>query len=468
MLVSHIERIASIDPLSALEKMSERALVDDRIATHIAQGRAYWTRPRDRFAIAGFGAVATFDPAGQGRFASVRESWNALLKDAVVHGPDKVAGVGPILMGGFAFDPEGSESKTWVGFSASHLVLPRVVITSVGNESFMTVNALVDDHGSADLDSETFRHLREAVVSPVSVFARDDNTMLADLEVTELSSEAAWLDTIRNAVETILHDKFEKVVIARAEVASAAQEYDVFALLRYLGSAHLDSFVFGYWRGERAFVGASPERLVLVDGRDVEASSLAGTIKRGMTATEDSDNARALEASAKDLAEHAAVRNALYEALAEECESVVAPSEPSLLTLPHVHHLHTQLRGRLREGRTMLDVVERLHPTPAVGGSPRDAALDFIRDHEDLDRGWYAGPIGWIGRNGGEMAVGLRSALIDGRDATLFAGCGIVADSDPALEFAESSLKLKLMESALAACATVETDELTVMVERSS
>jgi isochorismate synthase EntC len=162
------------------------------------------------------------------------------------------------------------------------------------------------------------------------------------------------------------------------------------------------------------------------------------------------------------------VRNALYEALAEECENVTAPPEPSLLTLPHVHHLHTQLRGQLREGRTMLDIVERLHPTPAVGGSPRGPALDFIRGHEDLDRGWYAGPIGWIGRNGGELAVALRSALIDGRNATLFAGCGIVADSDPALEYAESSLKLKLMESALAACATVETDELSVMAERSS
>lgn len=467
MLVSHIERIGSIDPLAALEKMSERALVDDRIATHIAQGRAYWTRPRDHFAIAGFGAVATFDPAGQGRFASVSESWSALLKDAVVDGPDTMPGVGPILMGGFAFDPDRSESRTWSGFSASHLILPRVVITSIGGESFITINVLMND-GSADVDPETLQHLREAVVSPVSVFARDGNTVPADLEITELSSEAAWLDTISAAVKAIRADQMEKVVIARAEVASAAQEYDVFALLRYLQSAHLDSLVFGYWRGERAFVGASPERLVLVDGRNVEASSLAGTIKRGITATEDSDNARALESSAKDRAEHAAVRNALYDALAEECESVDAPTEPSLLTLPHVHHLHTQLRGRLREGRTILDVVERLHPTPAVGGSPRDAALDFIRDHEDLDRGWYAGPIGWIGRNGGELAVALRSALIDGRDATLFAGCGIVADSDPSLEYAESSLKLKLMESALAACATVETDELTVMAERTS
>jgi isochorismate synthase EntC len=116
-----------------------------------------------------------------------------------------------------------------------------------------------------------------------------------------------------------------------------------------------------------------------------------------------------------------------------------------------VHHLHTPVRARLRDGHSLLDVVARLHPTPAVGGTPREAALGFIRNHEQLDRGWYAAPIGWIGRESGEFAVALRSAVIAGSEATLFAGCGIVADSDPELEFNESALKLRPMQSALAA-----------------
>jgi menaquinone-specific isochorismate synthase len=145
------------------------------------------------------------------------------------------------------------------------------------------------------------------------------------------------------------------------------------------------------------------------------------------------------------------VRDALYEALAESCDNVVAPETPVILSLSNVHHLHTPLRATLRQGKSLLDLVERLHPTPAVGGTPRDAALQFIRANEGLDRGWYAAPVGWIGESSGEFAVALRSALIHGEHATLFAGCGIVLDSDPDMEVDESNLKLQAMKSALTA-----------------
>jgi isochorismate synthase len=199
------------------------------------------------------------------------------------------------------------------------------------------------------------------------------------------------------------------------------------------------------------FAGASPERLVRIDGREVRASGLAGSAPRGKTADEDAAIAAALLANAKEREEHAMVRRALLADLAELCDDVVAPAEPSLFTLPHVHHLHTALSARLRAGHSLLDLVARLHPTPAVGGAPRDAALQFIREHEGLDRGWYAAPIGWIGRDHGELAVALRSALVRGREAWLFAGSGVVADSDPAREYAETMLKLRPMELALVA-----------------
>jgi isochorismate synthase len=241
-----------------------------------------------------------------------------------------------------------------------------------------------------------------------------------------------------------------KVVLAREVHAAASREMDVFETLRHLRAAHRDCFVFGYWRGARAFVGATPERLVRLDGRDVRASSLAGSAKRGASPEADAAHAAALLASPKDRAEHAAVRDALRDGLDELCDDVRAPDEPSLLTLRHVHHLHTAVRATLRRGHSLLDVVARLHPTPAVGGTPREAALRFIRDHEQLDRGWYAAPIGWVGRQGGEFAVALRSAVISGCAATLIAGCGIVADSEPELELAESELKLRPMKAALA------------------
>jgi isochorismate synthase EntC len=160
-----------------------------------------------------------------------------------------------------------------------------------------------------------------------------------------------------------------------------------------------------------------------------------------------------LLASVKNRAEHAMVHSALHQALVDLCDDVTSSDEPSLLTLPHVHHLHTAVHARLRPGHSLLELAGTLHPTPAVGGSAREPALRFLREHEQLDRGWYAAPIGWMGRNGGELAVALRSALVSagGHEATLFAGCGIVAGSDPAQELAESEIKLQPMQSALEA-----------------
>jgi isochorismate synthase len=190
---------------------------------------------------------------------------------------------------------------------------------------------------------------------------------------------------------------------------------------------------------------------VRVDGQEVRASTLAGSIGRGATAEQDRALAAQLLASDKDRAEHEVVRRTMIEALEESCDDVTSEAEPSVLTLPQVHHLHTAVRARLRPGHRVLELVGRLHPTPAVGGSPREAALRFLRDHERLDRGWYAAPIGWMQRDAAEFAVALRSALIRGPEASLYAGCGIVADSDPDHEFAESEVKLVSMKLALAA-----------------
>jgi isochorismate synthase len=462
MLVSSIERIGSVDPLSVLERLVERALVDDRIATLVEQGRAYWARPRDAFAIAAIGAVATLHPAGADRFSAVDDGWRSIISDAVIQGADAARGVGPILIGGFAFDPSGSRSETWSGFPASHLILPRVVVSSVDGATYITINR-------DDADPRDDGLIRTVMSEAVMARSRFDDVTQAvtPVHVQDLTGETEWKNAVATAVSAIRSGDLDKVVLARAERVRSQSDFDAFATLRHLQVMHRDSFVFAYWRGDRAFVGASPERLVSVDGNTVQASSLAGTIPRGLTADEDRVNAETLTHSRKDLMEHAAVRNALYDALSTECEGVTAPAEPSLMTLPHVHHLHTEIRGHLREGRTILGVAARLHPTPAVGGSPRDKALDFIRANEGLDRGWYASPIGWVGRDGGDFAVGLRSAVIDGSDATLFAGCGIVADSDPGAEFAESTLKLQLMESALAVSSR-EQAELTSAAERAT
>jgi isochorismate synthase len=243
----------------------------------------------------------------------------------------------------------------------------------------------------------------------------------------------------------------EKVVTARAVTWHPYDAPDAATALRRLEGRHPECNVFAVARGRRVFLGASPERLVRVDGRTVRATSLAGSIARGNGPEEDAQRAAELMGSAKNREEHDIVVRALTEALGELCDTVSAPAAPALLTLPDVHHLYTPITAHRREGTDLLSLLERLHPTPAVGGAPREEALAFIREHEGWDRGWYAAPVGWMDASGdGEFAVALRSALMDGDRATLFAGCGIVADSVPDNEYAESELKLRAMREALA------------------
>lgn len=455
VLVSLCERVPALDPLVALETVGRATASDRRLAAHVAAGRMYWTRARDGFALAGLGAVATFAPEGADRFASVDRAWNTLLDGAVIGGADEAApGRGPTLMGGFAFEPEGPRSETWHGFPGAHLIVPRLLIASVGGECWSTISATVGPDSEPDVAPAELAELCRAAV-PASAPA-GEASVPADrhdraLAFSSPMEAAAWRALVRRGVAAIRAGELQKVVLARAVRAIAPSELNVVAMLRHLREAHGECLVFGYWRGERAFVGASPERLARLDGRRVQASILAGSAKRGATPQEDAALAAALLASLKDGSEHAVVRDALRQGLAELCDDVSVPDSPSLLTLRHVHHLHTAVRATLRPAHSLFDVVARLHPTPAVGGTPRDAALQFIRRHERLDRGWYAAPIGWVGRESGEIAVALRSAVISGSEATLFAGCGIVIDSDPEREFAESLLKLRPMQAALAA-----------------
>ena len=458
VLVSLGMRVPRLDPLLAMQRISGAAELNARLATHLRAGHMYWTRARDGFAIAGIGAVATFGPGGADRFSSVDRAWSALIDRAVLD--DATPGDaddGPLLMGGFSFWPEGPQRETWRGFPSAHLIVPRLHITCTDDDCYIRTSALVEANGDPDIAPADLAELFDVVCGAAPPLP--GRTTACDEDVRGLAysaplDDAEWRSMVDAGVSAIRHGSFEKVVLAREVQADAPGDVDVVALLSHLRAAHEDCFVFGYWRGDRVFVGASPERLVRLDGRDVHASSLAGSATRGASPQEDAELTTALMASAKERAEHASVRNALRESLAELCDDVTAADVPSLLTLRHVHHLHTTVRATLRPGHSLLELVALLHPTPAVGGAPREAALKFIRDHERLDRGWYAAPIGWMGRHGGEFAVALRCAVLEGSRAVMYAGCGIVADSRSELELAESQLKLQPMKAALAsACA---------------
>lgn len=440
VLVSAAERIPLIDPLDVIE---------DHVALQM-----YWAVPRDDVAIAGLGSVATIEGAGRRRFADVGRAWTRLTRDAVMEEGGDAGMAGPLLMGGFSFDPDGPVTDAWLGFPAASFVVPQVAVLRRGRECWLHLCAVVDGESDpdaivADLDAERERILARAELAPAPYPGL--SVMAAEMDA---AADAAWRARVAHAIRAIRQGDLEKVVLARqveVRLPGRGHVFDPRAALRHLRDTQPAAFVFGVWRDDAVFLGATPERLVVLRGNDVETSVLAGSAPRGANAAEDAARAAGLRANAKDREEHEIVRRDIHRALDGVCTDVTSAAEPSLLTLPAVHHLHTAVHGRLARERSVFDVVERLHPTPALGGAPRAAALRFIAAHEQLDRGWYAGPIGWVAGNQAEFAVALRSALVRGSGASVFAGCGIVAQSDPDVEFAESSLKLTTALRALAA-----------------
>lgn len=450
VLVSVSEEVSAVDPLVALDAAEQAASADEELRELLRAGRMFWSR--GDLALVGLGAAATIAPSGTDRFGASDRAWRTLVDGALIDMADARPPVaGPLLLGGFSFEPAGPRSDLWRGFTSTHLVVPALRVATLGHRSWLTTTVVVQRDGTLSVDLELLSRLRAIALGASPLPRGHHEPVERRLAFASVRPAAEWRGLVADAVDAIEEGAFDKVVLARAVRAVAPRAVNVLPLLDHLRAVYRDAYVFGCWRGDRAFVGASPERLVSLTNGEIEASSLAGSARRGATPEEDAALAAALQTSAKELAEHAMVRRALRDALSTLCDDVTSRDEPSLLTLPNVHHLHTAVRARLRAGRSLLDVAAVLHPTPAVGGAPREPALRFIREREPLDRGWYAAPIGWIGRDGGELAVALRSALIAGREATLFAGCGIVAGSDPERELAESEVKLRAMQSALAA-----------------
>ena len=424
---------------------------------------ALWIQPDAQRALVGIGRAWAIDPTGDDRFKVAGAAWRALLASAVASGsPADVPEAGPILLGGLGFTGHPSADDTWAPFGAASLVLPMFSAVRRGSWSGVTASAVPG--GIDDLDATAMEQGWDALVGAATTAAAarrargsaNGQASVADHDelkvVGERPDRAGWDRTVGQFAGAVGRGRIDKVVLARRVVLAAGAELDIEAALRHLVRTAPESTTFAFGRGETTFLGATPERLVWTAGRSFETVAIAGSAPRGETAEGDARQAAGLLASEKDREEHAVVVDMLRTSLRPIAADLAIADAPSVLPLRHVQHLVTPVRGTLREDAGLLDVAGRLHPTPAVGGAPRDTALALIEEHESFDRGWYAGPIGWLGADGdGEMMVALRCGLVNGSQATLFAGCGIVADSDPAREWDESHLKLRTMAAALGA-----------------
>lgn len=394
-------------------------------------------------ALFGWDCALDLNEAGDARFARLDARWRALVRAAVVTGAQP-----PRIVGGFRFDPLGPRYAHWHAFADASMTLAKLLVVREGEAYWAVCQRVVAAHDDpAALAREC--DARIGMLASLAPAADDEAPRL--LRVQALQA-AAWQHEVRRAVDAIRGEAFSKVVLARDVLQQYARPVAIGPLLRRLRRRDPRAHLFAIRRRDGCFVGATPERLARVAHGHAHTHALAGTIARGNDPAHDRALGAQLMASAKERLEHALVVDAIRDALAPLSRAIDVPAQPSLLRLPRLQHLSTPIAAALNERATLLQVVAALHPTPAVAGHPRAAALEHIRAHEGFDRGWYAGPIGWIDAHGnGDFVVALRSALISAGACRLFAGCGIVAASEPAREYRETSLKLSGMQAAIEA-----------------
>lgn len=389
--------------------------VPDLLALLPDQRPVAWVRDGD--GLVGWGEAARFAGQGTERFTDADAQWREWLAGVQIDDQAGQPGSGPVAFGAFAFSPDSAGST---------LVVPRVVVGRRAGRAWLTTV------GSPS-----------ATLGPVPAALPAEGLRYSD----GVQPSTQWTATVATAVRRIRAGELGKVVLARDVLATAERPIDPRFLLGRLAARYgRDCWTFAC----DGILGATPELLVRRTGDVVASRVLAGTIGRGRDDAEDAELARRLIASAKDREEHEYAARSMRDGLARHCTDIQVPAEPALLSLANLMHLASDVRARVADGASALEIAGSLHPTAAVCGTPTDAAMRAIEQLEQLDRRRYAGPVGWVDARGdGEWGVALRCAEVSGRQARMYAGCGIVADSDPNCELAESQVKFAPMRDAL-------------------
>jgi salicylate biosynthesis isochorismate synthase/menaquinone-specific isochorismate synthase len=327
------------------------------------------------------------------------------------------------------------------------MVLPEVSLVRRGGQTLLTVAAV----GGGDPD-ETLARLHARIGSlRAEPLPLADPHATAEVRIRSVLEPGRYERSVAQAVDAIRGGDLEKTVLAREVVVEAPRAHDPAGLYGALRELFPSCYCFACGSPEGTFIGASPELLVRRRGAGAATVALAGSTRRSADPAVDDHLGEQLLHSVKERQEHAIVARRIERELRRLAVWVEAADEPELVRVANIQHLATPIHAQLSEPRSALEIAGLLHPTPAVGGEPRDRALAAIAELEGMDRGWYAGPVGWMdAAEDGELCVALRSALLRDRTAHLYAGAGIVADSDPAAELAETELKLEAILPLLA------------------
>ena len=409
----------------------------------------YLERSNDEIAIAAIDAVASGEFSGPDRFQQLKEFAANILEHCIAIGDLELEFSGPHFFTALAFDHQVAANSD---FAAATIFLPRWQVFRSGVQHGAVANLKIE--ADSDVDAlvdrvwrayDRFQHFNYPV-------ALASHTRMSPNPIStsgQVGEKQAYLKAVEDALEEIQQGQYEKVVLARSQSIHADGAWQILMLLNRLRHRFPRCFTFSFANGGGAvFLGASPERILRIKEGKLTTEAIAGSAPRGASAREDALLGRNLLHSQKDLQEHCYVRDSIVRRLQKVGLKACYAEPPNLLSLANVQHLHTPISADVQQAIHIIDILEEMHPTPAVGGTPRDQAVPRIQALEGIHRELYAGVVGWFNHlNEGDMVVGIRSAKIHSDTATLFAGAGIVAGSVPTSEYLETELKLKAMRS---------------------
>ncbi|MEI4769184.1 isochorismate synthase [Psychrobacillus sp. FJAT-51614] len=403
--------------------------------------RFFWQNKEKTFTLVGLGHAHILTNELEGsRYTDIASKWQELCETSLKEKVD----VSPILFGGFSFDPKNNISSEWDTFPSSFFAVATFQLVIRNEQAFVSVHYITDEEDSTEA-FERLRIERDALIHTAQV---------KELKVHEKPNligredrlKDEYLQAVENVTNQIRSNEVNKVVIGRSLKLTFDNKFSSSTAIYNASLEQPESYLFGLEKDDKIFFGATPERLVKVEGGQVLSAGLAGSVRRGKNSMEDKELGERLLVDRKNLGEHQFVVEMIRKVFNQYCEEVKIPSRPKLMKVRDIQHLFTPVEGKIKKGASLFEFVEALHPTPALGGEPREKAVDIIREAEKMNRGYYAAPIGWINTDGdGEFAVGIRSALIENDQAYLFAGGGIVAESSSLEEFEETRVKFRPM-----------------------
>ncbi|AYC29925.1 isochorismate synthase [Paenisporosarcina cavernae] len=407
--------------------------------------RYYWQNRDNTKTIVGLGHLKTFTSNhSSDRFDDIQMQWNLLLQHVVQEKED----ASPVLFGGFSFDPINSLPSEWSAFPTAFFAVAKFQLVIEKERSYLSIHYLGNEKDSAEV-FESLRKQRDELIHSAQVKEWKVYVKHDVVKAEEILRDS-YLEAVTNTRNAIRRGQLNKAVIARKLVLTMKEEVHVPSSLYFLSKEQPESYEFGLENGDSAFVGATPERLVKVEDETVFTTCLAGSIKRGTNALEDKHLGEELLADQKNLEEHQYVVKMISDVFDELCTDVKVPFGPKLMKTRDIQHLYTPIEGKPDNTSSIFQFVEKLHPTPALGGAPTEEAVKLIRVEEKMNRGYYAAPVGWVdARGNGEFVVAIRSALLQGKNAYLYAGGGIVANSTAEKEYAETIVKFRPMLRAL-------------------